>query len=1405
MHRRGWALMVTMVVIFACILPGAAADIAFNDVPSDHWAYDAVTRLAEAGLVEGYPDGSFGGDRTFTRYEMATVFSRIVGRLDRNVDEQVAATTADMDKRIAAAASEASKALAAALKAQSMAGNAADAASSASDDAEEAIKKAFVADRKAEDALRQAEAALDASKAMEEVARAAKAVADEALALAKRPIVVEKTVEVGDPHALDPADIQALEELAKAAQATAKRAETAAATIKEQHVYDIAECKAAISEAKAIAQKAEKLAQSAVQPEDIQVVKQAAQDAAEAAARAEELAQSAAQSEDVQAVKQAAQDAAEAAARAEKLAQSAAQLEDMQAVKQAAQDAAQAAARAEKLAQSAAQLEDVAQIAAKANDAFALAAKAEARAREAQAEIDFEKRYRYDEASKAIMRDYVKQSIIDETDTIKRDASALARRVLALENKSGTVPSAGLSAKEAEEIANRVVGERLKTVAGTAGSGIVVCDVGKGDLDAVRALVEQKSAALNKDMEALDKEYATELRALGKRVGDLEARLAKAERELGDKIEAVDADLAELYRQGRETDSSLALTQWDVDKLKEKLADTDDDIVRFEKRLSAAEAGLAKVRGEEQPASSVVVVGATQADVDDVEAELASIKADLAALKQEFGDTKDGLAATRTEVAALTGNVVVTQSDMASLSKKHDADLDGVNANIAAVKSDVADLGQRTQAAEASISVARDEIVGLIGDVGITQSDVARLAAQMKGAEADILGLTDEVEAKGADIEAVKSEVGVLTAKIGSAESGLAETRRELDAIEKELGATRRDLAAAQAELEALQAALSSTRAELAVVDENLQLVKDNLGPIWRWFAVTNHTMGAELVYNRVRGNSLFNDSRAAQKSATVRAAEGQWYDGRQFVKNENFMRYSVGISTEPTDGATFDGRVYADRDIQLPRWQGAGIEAEITTDGIVEALKIGDLDAAHSTGKFSKYILDTQKWDAQLYRINGLQGAASVGPVSVQGIAGHGAIKRVNVVPGTGNDLAGDDLGSLFGVAGQLRLGTAAEGRFSWLNMKQTLVSDVPAPVTAYALGLEGYLGTLHYDAELAAARGGRRPQVGDVTVSQSLGTVYWTGEYGYRRPNWNQRLADPSVDGLATPNERFLGAEVAGLEVLGFDTRLVHRSVENVDGRQAVWMARAARDLEILVPFTATVELGSNNADLVTNSMLHSMVDLAVADYTLGKTNIVVDAGLRHEQTPLQNEEWDLRWRNASVAAAGSALATEHQNWVADTSRTQARAKATLYVAPKTGLYAGGRLAKDSNTSAASLPRKTAVAGVFSEASILGADVKLQAEWLRASGAPEAKRSIDMSVARGIGAGLFEAHAGLSDGQGLDTTWVNTLDSGFGFSYPLYQNTNLQINGKFVRSRVDDGNAYRDARLGAGFALGF
>lgn len=61
----------------------------FPDVPDNHWAYNYVATLAGNGLVEGYPDGTFGGNRTMTRYEFATIIYRALKNgapVDENMD-----------------------------------------------------------------------------------------------------------------------------------------------------------------------------------------------------------------------------------------------------------------------------------------------------------------------------------------------------------------------------------------------------------------------------------------------------------------------------------------------------------------------------------------------------------------------------------------------------------------------------------------------------------------------------------------------------------------------------------------------------------------------------------------------------------------------------------------------------------------------------------------------------------------------------------------------------------------------------------------------------------------------------------------------------------------------------------------------------------------------------------------------------------------------------------------------------------------------------------------------------------------------------------------------------------------------------------------------------------------------
>lgn len=67
-------------LVFAVLLCGAPAFAQgpFTDVPTDHWAYDAVNMLQRDGVLIGYPDGTFGGRRTITRYEFAVALARVV-------------------------------------------------------------------------------------------------------------------------------------------------------------------------------------------------------------------------------------------------------------------------------------------------------------------------------------------------------------------------------------------------------------------------------------------------------------------------------------------------------------------------------------------------------------------------------------------------------------------------------------------------------------------------------------------------------------------------------------------------------------------------------------------------------------------------------------------------------------------------------------------------------------------------------------------------------------------------------------------------------------------------------------------------------------------------------------------------------------------------------------------------------------------------------------------------------------------------------------------------------------------------------------------------------------------------------------------------------------------------------
>ena len=71
--------LTTALVVGAASTTFAAAN-PFSDVPADHWAYDAVAQLAQDGVITGYGDGTYKGQKQITRYEMAVMVARAMAK-----------------------------------------------------------------------------------------------------------------------------------------------------------------------------------------------------------------------------------------------------------------------------------------------------------------------------------------------------------------------------------------------------------------------------------------------------------------------------------------------------------------------------------------------------------------------------------------------------------------------------------------------------------------------------------------------------------------------------------------------------------------------------------------------------------------------------------------------------------------------------------------------------------------------------------------------------------------------------------------------------------------------------------------------------------------------------------------------------------------------------------------------------------------------------------------------------------------------------------------------------------------------------------------------------------------------------------------------------------------------------
>lgn len=83
--KKYLAVVLAVAMVLGLMLPVIASP--FEDVPENHWAYEAVKQLAAYGLIQGFPDGTYKGQEPMTRYQMAIVVARLLSDLDTEIIE----------------------------------------------------------------------------------------------------------------------------------------------------------------------------------------------------------------------------------------------------------------------------------------------------------------------------------------------------------------------------------------------------------------------------------------------------------------------------------------------------------------------------------------------------------------------------------------------------------------------------------------------------------------------------------------------------------------------------------------------------------------------------------------------------------------------------------------------------------------------------------------------------------------------------------------------------------------------------------------------------------------------------------------------------------------------------------------------------------------------------------------------------------------------------------------------------------------------------------------------------------------------------------------------------------------------------------------------------------------------
>lgn len=82
-------------ILLVALSSACTASDSFSDVPSNHWAAESVVAVAQAGIMRGYPDSTFGGSKYVTRYELATALANFVQYM-RETEKPLIKSDADL-------------------------------------------------------------------------------------------------------------------------------------------------------------------------------------------------------------------------------------------------------------------------------------------------------------------------------------------------------------------------------------------------------------------------------------------------------------------------------------------------------------------------------------------------------------------------------------------------------------------------------------------------------------------------------------------------------------------------------------------------------------------------------------------------------------------------------------------------------------------------------------------------------------------------------------------------------------------------------------------------------------------------------------------------------------------------------------------------------------------------------------------------------------------------------------------------------------------------------------------------------------------------------------------------------------------------------------------------------------